>query len=204
MKNDWSNLKKYAIQNEELLESKNANRVVFIGDSITEFWKNYDIELFKTNFVNRGISGQTTKEILHRFPQDVLNLKPKIVVILAGINDIAENSGPISNQNIFENIVSMIDMAISSKIEVILCSILPANKFSWKPKITPAEKIIELNRMIKLYSEVNKITYVDFYNVLVDNEKGLDKKYANDGVHPNNEGYKIMKPLVIDAISKHL
>ena len=204
MKNDWSNLKKYAIQNEELLESKNANRVVFIGDSITEFWKNYDIELFKTNFVNRGISGQTTKEILHRFPQDVLNLKPKIVVILAGINDIAENSGPISNQNIFQNVVSMIDMAISSKIEVILCSILPANKFSWKPKITPAEKIIELNRMIKLYSEVNKITYVDFYNVLVDNEKGLDKQYAYDGVHPNNEGYKIMKPLVIDAISKHL
>ena len=204
MKKDWSNLKKYATQNEELLESKNANRVVFIGDSITEFWKNYDIELFKTNFVNRGISGQTTKEILHRFPQDVLNLKPKIVVILAGINDIAENSGPISNQNIFENIVSMIDMAISSKIEVILCYILPANKFSWKPKITPAEKIIELNRMIKLYSEVNKITYVDFYNVLVDNEKGLDKKYANDGVHPNNEGYKIMKPFVIEAISKFL
>ncbi len=204
MKNDCSNLKKYAIQNEELLESKNANRVVFIGDSITEFWKNYDIELFKTNFVNRGISGQTTKEILHRFPQDVLNLKPKIVVILAGINDIAENSGPISNQNIFENIVSMIDMAISSKIEVILCSILPANKFSWKPKITPAEKIIELNRMIKLYSEVNKIIYVDFYNALVDNEKGLDKKYANDGVHPNNEGYKIMKPFVIEAISKFL
>lgn len=171
MKNDWSNLKKYAIQNEELLESKNANRVVFIGDSITEFWKNYDIELFKTNFVNRGISGQTTKEILHRFPQDVLNLKPKIVVILAGINDIAENSGPISNQNIFENIVSMIDMAISSKIEVILCSILPANKFSWKPKITPAEKIIELNRMIKLYSEVNKITYVDFIMCLLITKK---------------------------------
>ncbi|WP_395054389.1 GDSL-type esterase/lipase family protein [Flavobacterium sp.] len=204
MKNDWSNLKKYAIQNEALLDSENSKRIVFIGDSITEFWKNYDIELFKTNFVNRGISGQTTKEILHRFTQDVLNLKPKIVVILAGVNDIAENFGAISNQNIFENIVSMIDMAKSSKIEVILCSILPANKFSWKPKITPAEKIIELNKMLKLYSEVNRITYVDYYNTMIDNEKGLNKKYSDDGVHPNNEGYKIMKPLVIEVISKLL
>ncbi|MEC4005099.1 SGNH/GDSL hydrolase family protein [Flavobacterium sp. SUN052] len=202
MKKDWANLNKYATENEILKTAPIASKsVVFMGDSITEFWKVNNTNFFASNnFVNRGISGQTTPQMLLRFRQDVIELNPSTVVILAGINDIAENTGPITIDAIFGNIVSMCELAKSNKIKVVLCSVLPANHFNWSPKIEPADKVIALNKLIKLYADKNKITFVDYYSALVDQNKGLDKKYGEDGVHPNLEGYKLMEKLILKVL----
>ena len=200
---EWANLKKYAAENHALPPpAKNEKRVVFMGNSITEGWKRADSSFFSSNnYFDRGISGQTTPQMLLRFRQDVIDLKPSAVVILAGINDIAENTGPISLDDILGNIISMTELARANKIRVILCSILPANKFPWRPQIQPADKVIQLNAMIRAYADKNKITYVDYYPAMVDSEKGLDKKYTQDGVHPTAAGYAIMEPLVVKAIN---
>lgn len=202
---DWGNLKKYAMENQTLkTPANNEKRVVFMGNSITEGWKQADSVFFsRNNYVDRGISGQTTPQMLLRFRQDVINLKPSTVVILAGINDIAENTGPISLDDILGNIISMAELARSNNIRVILCSVLPANRFPWRPHIKPAEKVMKLNSMIKAYATENKITYVDYYSSLVDGEKGLDKKFTEDGVHPTITGYKIMVPIIVRAINNH-
>lgn len=198
MQNDWAYLEKYALDNEHLLKQHNdGNRIVFIGDSITEFWERYDSMFFSQNtYINRGISSQTTSQILERFQNDVIDLQPKSVIILAGINDIAENNGPISIEEIMNNIVSMVEKSLKNNIEVLLCSVLPANNFYWNPKIQPIEKIIQLNQMIKAYSLVKQIKYVDYYTQMVDENLGLDKKYTDDGVHPNLEGYLKMKSIL--------
>lgn len=198
MQNDWAYLEKYALDNKHLLKQHNdGNRIVFIGDSITEFWERYDSMFFSQNtYINRGISSQTTSQILERFQNDVIDLQPKSVIILAGINDIAENNGPISIEEIMNNIVSMVEKSLKNKIEVLLCSVLPANNFYWNPKIQPIEKIIQLNQMIKAYSLVKQIKYVDYYTQMVDENLGLDKKYTDDGVHPNLEGYLKMKSIL--------
>jgi lysophospholipase L1-like esterase len=196
MNTDWANLKKYEKENQSITPTSKS--VVFMGDSITEFWKTNDSNFFSNNpFINRGISGQTTPQMLLRFRQDVLDLKPSKVVILAGINDIAENTGPITTNQIMDNIISMCELAKVHKIKVILCSVLPANSFYWNPKLQPADKVIELNQMIKAYAKNNKIVYVDYYKAMVDDAKGLLKKYGEDGVHPNLEGYKKMKVLLL-------
>ena len=197
MQNDWAYLEKYALDNKHLLKQHNdGNRIVFIGDSITEFWERYDSMFFSQNtYINRGISSQTTSQILERFQNDVIDLQPKSVIILAGINDIAENNGPISIEEIMNNIVSMVEKSLKNNIEVLLCSVLPANNFYWNPKIQPIEKIIQLNQMIKAYSLVKQIKYVDYYTQMVDENLGLDKKYTDDGVHPNLEGYLKMKSI---------
>ncbi|WP_264549713.1 GDSL-type esterase/lipase family protein [Flavobacterium sp. N2820] len=197
MQNDWAYLEKYALDNKHLLKQHNdGNRIVFIGDSITEFWERYDSMFFSQNtYINRGISSQTTSQILERFQKDVIDLQPKSVIILAGINDIAENNGPISIEEIMNNIVSMVEKSLKNNIEVLLCSVLPANNFYWNPKIQPIEKIIQLNQMIKAYSLVKQIKYVDYYTQMVDENLGLDKKYTDDGVHPNLEGYLKMKSI---------
>lgn len=200
MKNDWANLKKYDSENKELQSNTSLNRIVFMGDSITEFWKVNDSNFFDNTNVNRGISGQTTSQMVLRFPQDVISLKPKAVIILAGINDIAENSGPISNEGILENIISMTELAKANNIKVVLCSILPANRFNWNPKISPANRVIELNKMIQSYATKNNIIYVDYYSQMVDNENGLQKRYGEDGVHPNKEGYSVMKTIINEVI----
>lgn len=199
MKKDWPNFKRYATENESINTSPNfTNGIVFMGDSITEFWKVNDPDFFSlNNFIDRGISGQTTPQMLLRFRQDVINLHPSTVVILAGINDIAENTGPITIEQIMGNIISMVELAKVNKIKVILCTVLPANKFSWNPKLQPADKVIQLNQMIATYATKNKITYVDYYTVMVDEHKGLQKKYGEDGVHPNLEGYKVMEELLL-------
>lgn len=202
MKNDWANLKKYDSENKELISNPISNRIVFIGDSITEFWKVNDSSFFDSSKINRGISGQTTPQMELRFPQDVISLKPKAVIILAGINDIAENTGPISNEGILENIISMTELAKANNIKVLLCSVLPANRFNWNPKIHPADRVIELNKMIQSYANKNKIIYVDYYSQMVDDENGLQKRYGEDGVHPNKEGYLVMKSIVNKAIEK--
>lgn len=196
---EWANLKKYQAENQSVKPMKNA--VVLMGDSITEFWKTNSPDFFANYpLIDRGISGQTTSQMVVRFEQDVIALKPKTVVILAGINDIAENTGPITLEAVFDNIEIMVNKAKSHKIKPILCSVLPANKFWWNSKIYPADKVIALNKMIKAYALKNKITYVDYYSVMVDTDKGLQFQYGEDGVHPNPTGYKIMERLLLKAL----
>ena len=206
MKTDWANISKYANDNQDLgIPAKNENRVVFMGNSITEGWKSASPEFFSKNkYINRGISGQTTSQMLVRFRPDVIALKPKLVVILAGINDIAQNNGPIELKDIFGNIVSMVELAKINNIKVILSSVLPANDFSWKKGMEPADKVIQLNALLEKYAIENKITFVNYYPKMVDSEKGLDKKFTNDGVHPTLAGYKVMEPLLQEAIDKTL
>ena len=177
------------------------NRVVFMGNSITEGWKIADPDFFSTNpFINRGIGGQTTPQMLVRFRQDVIELNPKVVVILAGINDIAQNTGPMELEETFGNIVSMAQLAKASNIKVIISSLLPANIFPWHPEIYPADEVIRLNMMLKTYCLKSKITYLDYYSSMVDGDKGLKKEYTTDGVHCTVEGYKHMETRVQDAI----
>lgn len=202
---DWANLNKYAAQNAALPKAgKKEKRVVFMGNSITEKWTMIDYSFFESNpyFIGRGISGQTTSQMLIRFRPDVIELNPKAVVILAGTNDIAENQGPATLEQIAGNIFSMAELAKAHKIKVVLCSVLPANAYSWNKDIEPADKIIELNKMIQAYAKKHKIVYVDYYSAMVDDQKGLKKEYGRDSVHPNLEGYKIMEPLVLAAIKK--
>ena len=196
---EWANLKKYQAENQSVKPMKNA--VVLMGDSITEFWKTNSPDFFANYpLIDRGISGQTTSQMVVRFEQDVIALKPKTVVILAGINDIAENTGPITLEAVFDNIEIMVNKAKSHKIKPILCSVLPANKFWWNSKIYPADKVIALNKMIKAYALKNKITYVDYYAVMVDADKGLQYQYGEDGVHPHPNGDKVMEALLLKAI----
>ncbi len=197
---DWPNLKRFKKANVTIKLTEDNNRVVFMGNSITEFWRP---EFFKenTSFVNRGISGQTTPQMLLRFRQDVIDLNPSKVVILGGINDIAKNTGPSTINMIYNNIVSMAELAETHNIEVILCSVLPANDFPWRPEIKPALKVIELNTLISNYAKKNDIRYIDYYSAMVDDKKGLRGDLGNDGVHPNAKGYIIMEDLILPAIS---
>jgi lysophospholipase L1-like esterase len=198
MQNDWAYLEKYVLANQQLLKlPNNGNRIVFIGDSITEFWERHDSVFFSQNkYINRGISSQTSSQILERFQNDVIDLEPKWVIILAGINDIAENNGPISIENILNNIVSMVEKALKNNIEVVLCAILPASNFYWNPKIKPIEKIKQLNILIEAYCLTEKIKFVDYYTPMVNENFGLDKKFTDDGVHPNLNGYLKMKTIL--------
>jgi len=203
---DWPYLKKYQKENSKLPDlTSGQNRIVFMGDSITEFWSALCPEFFAEKpYINRGISGQTSPQMLVRFRADVIALKPKIVVILAGANDIAGNTGPSTLEMITDNIFSMAELAKAHQIKVILCSVLPAYDFHWKPGSFPAEKIIQLNKMIKEYADANEILYLDYYSALVDERKGLKAAYADDGVHPNKAGYEVMGPLVEKAIAEVL
>ena len=199
---DWAQTKKYAAENETLVASgSNIKRTVYIGDSITEFWWKYDSAFWKDNgYVDRGISAQTSSQMLVRFRRDVVDIKAEVVVINAGTNDIAENTGPISLEHIFGNIISMVDIANANRITVVLTSVLPASVFPWKKEIQPTEKIIRLNGMIKSYAASHNIIYVDYWKALVDSSGGLDVRYSGDGVHPNLIGYRVMEPLAMTAI----
>jgi lysophospholipase L1-like esterase len=206
IKTDWPNLARYRAENEKLgSPASGENRVVFMGNSITEGWQ-YTCPEFFTGRPNndRGISGQTTPQMLVRFRPDVIDLKPKVVVILAGINDIAGNTGPSTLEMIEDNIASMSELAKAHGIKVVLSSVLPAYDFPWNPGVFPAEKILTLNQWIKKYASDNGFTYLDYYSPMVDERKGLKKEYSEDGVHPNKAGYKVMEPLVEKAIEKAL
>jgi lysophospholipase L1-like esterase len=200
---DWANLGRYKNENAKLeLPKTNEKRVVFMGNSITEGWIKKDPDFFSGKpYVNRGISGQTTPQMLLRFQADVIALKPKVVVILAGINDIAGNTGPSTLEMIEDNISSMSVLAKSAGIKVILSSVLPAYDFPWRPGLSPAEKVVDLNKWIKNYASKNGFIYLDYYSPMVDDRKGLKAEYTTDGVHPNEKGYKIMEPLVEKAIA---
>lgn len=198
---DFANFAKYQNDNAKIIAQNMRPNAVFMGDSITEGWFSTDPKFFTdNNFVGRGISGQTTSQMLLRFRQDVINLHPKKVVILAGTNDIAENGGPISLDKVFENIVSMVELAKSNKIKVVLCSVLPAYDFGWRKGLNPAEKVITLNKMIKAYAEKNNIPYVDYHSELKDERNGLPKKYAEDEVHPTSLCYEKMEEIVMKIL----
>ncbi|RPI62771.1 MAG: acylhydrolase [Ignavibacteriales bacterium] len=204
--NDWANLNRYKEENLKIgLPADNENRVVFIGNSITQGWIEVNPNFFiGKSYINRGISGQTTPQMLVRFRSDVVNLKPKVVVILAGTNDIAGNSGPSTLEMIEDNIASMVEIANANNIKAVLCSILPAYDYPWKPGLEPAQKIVDLNKWIKEYAVKNKIIYVDYFAPMADQRNGLKKEYSEDGVHPNLAGYKVMEPIVENAIAEAL
>ena len=205
--NDWPWLKRYEGDNDKIAApKKDEKRVIFFGNSITEGWINQDPEFFKShNYINRGIGGQTTPQMLVRFREDVVNLHPQVVIVLAGINDIAQNTGPSKIENVAGNIISMAEIAKANGIKVILCTVLPASGFPWHPGIDPVPSIIKLNRMLKEYADENKLGFVDYYSAVVDDKQGFKKELAIDGVvHPNLAGYKIMEPLAEAAINKAL
>jgi lysophospholipase L1-like esterase len=203
---DWANLKRFQKDNEKILAPKsNENRVVFMGNSITIGWERNDPAFFEGKpYINRGISGQTTPQMVLRFKQDVIDLKPKVVVILAGTNDIAGNTGPMTLEQTLDNIITMVQLAKANNIKVVLSSIIPAFDYPWKPGLEPAEKIVAINKMLKEYADKNSIVYLDYFSAMVDERNGLRKDLGNDGVHPNLAGYKIMEPLAEKAIAEAL
>ncbi len=177
------------------------NRVVFMGDSITQGW-HLDASFPGKPYINRGISGQTTPQMVLRFHQDVIVLKPKAVIILAGINDIAENTGPMTLEQTEDNFAAMAEMATTNHIPVILCSVLPAFDFPWHPGLAPAPKVIALNQWIKSYAAANGYIYVDYYSPMKDDRGGLPSTLSKDGVHPLPAGYAVMAPLAESAIEQ--
>jgi len=203
---DWPNLKYYRSKNLKLSPpSKKEKRVVFMGNSITEGWPTLQPEFFEgKSYINRGISGQTTPQMLIRFRQDVIDLQPKLVLILAGINDIAGNTGPSNVTMITNNIISMAELAKSNKIKVIICSILPAKDFPWNPGMNPPPKILSANQILRSYALTNGIDYLDYYSSMVDKNNALIDEYGSDGVHPNKKGYEVMSLLAEKEINRVL
>ncbi|MEY3921231.1 MAG: hypothetical protein RL634_992 [Bacteroidota bacterium] len=201
---DWANFKKYADQNKAVPpKTKGERRVVFLGNSIFEGWLRSRPEFFAGKpYYDRGISGQTTPQMLLRFYDDVLALNPDVLVLKCGINDIAQNTGPYDPAKTINNIKAIAQLARINKIKVILCSVLPANDFKWRPGLEPADKVIALNAAIKQFADEQDYFYLDLYSSVVDENKGMKKEYASDGVHPTVEGYKVLEPLVEDAIRK--
>ena len=204
LKEDWPWLGHFRDDNAKLAApAVGENRVVFMGDSITEGW-HLDKSFPGKPYVNRGISGQTTPQMVLRFRQDVIALKPRVVVILAGTNDIAGNTGPETLEQIEDNIASMTDLAEANGIKVVLCSVLPAFDYPWKPGLTPAPKILAINAWEKAHAEKHGYVYVDYHAATRDERDGLPKKLSGDGVHPNDEGYAAMAPLAEAGISQAL
>ena len=199
---DWAQYGRYAAQNAAVESPVEA---VFMGNSITDNWAAHDPEFFVRNgFVGRGISGQTSIEMLARFRRDVIDLHPKAVVILAGINDIEQNLGPIALENTFGNIESMCELARCHGIRVVLCSVLPCDRLSWRPDIAPAAEVVRLNDMLKRYAERNRIVFVDYHAAFDNGKGGLDARFSHDGCHPTFYGYTLMEPLVTEGINKAL
>lgn len=203
--NDWAQTSRYAQANIEINRQANdGKRVVMMGNSITEIWAKQHSEFFRlTRLIGRGISGQTSAQMLARFDKDVIALNPQAVVILAGTNDIAENGGPYSEEQTMANIAKMCEQAKSHKIKVILSSVLPCNKMYWSNATGVTGKIESLNKRIKNYAQKNKIHYIDYYSYMIDrNDGSLHHAYTNDGVHPNMAGYATMEPLLVNALNK--
>lgn len=195
---DWAKFNRYEKANAEVTVKPHA---VLMGDSITDFWVRDDAEFFtENNLIGRGISGQTTSQMLVRFRKDVIDLSPKYVVILAGTNDIAKNNGDITLDNILGNLMSMCELAKANGIKPVLCSILPAAAYRWRPEVKPAQEIIKLNEMIRKYAKENKIPYVDYHSALADEQGGLPEQYAADGVHPNPYCYEVMEKIILEYL----
>jgi lysophospholipase L1-like esterase len=206
LRNDWAYLARYKDDNAKIgATAPGEERVVFYGNSITDFWINIMPEFFAGKpYIDRGISGQTTPQMLVRFRQDVIGLKPKVVVILAGINDINGNTGPSTLEMIEDNIRSMVELAKANNIKVVLSSVLPCDSIYVRPDLHPAERVLLLNEWIKNYTATNQCVYLDYFPSLVNKRNGLREEYTNDGIHPNKAGYAVMEPLAEEAIRKAL
>jgi len=203
---DWANLARYRDANAGLAAPAGENRVVFMGDSITDGWGRRYGEFFPGKpYVNRGISGQTTPQMLIRFRPDVIALHPKVVVILAGTNDIAGNTGPMTLEAIEDNLVSMTELAKANNIRVVLSSVMPVCDYI-RPQTAqrPPEKIVALNAWIKDYAAKNGLVYLDYYSAMLDDKQMFRQELTYDGLHPNAAGYEVMMPLADKAIAAAL
>jgi lysophospholipase L1-like esterase len=203
---DWPNLGRYRSANQELgVPKPGEQRVVFMGDSITDMWQ-LPLYFLGKPYANRGISGQTTSQMLVRFRQDVVDLKPRVVVILAGTNDIAGNTGPVSLEEVERNFASMADLAHANGIKVVLSSILPVHNYTLRSKLffgeRSPEKIVALNQWLKQYAGDHAYVYLDYFSAMVDEHGLLKKELADDGLHPNEAGLKIMAPMAEKAIEQ--
>jgi lysophospholipase L1-like esterase len=208
LRTDWAQLLRYREENLRLPPpSPAAPRVIFIGDSITEGWHLADLQLTRLEVLNRGISGQTTPQMLVRFQQDVVRLRPAVVHILAGTNDFAENTGPTTLAAMEDNFRSMVEIAQANHIRVVLASVLPTLEFPWRRGLQPAPGINALNAWMRAYARQRKLVYVDYYSALADSAGGLRSALSEDGVHPNPAGYAAMKALarqsVMQALRQH-
>ncbi|MBL6665679.1 SGNH/GDSL hydrolase family protein [Flavobacteriaceae bacterium] len=202
---DWPNMARFDAQNKEVDSDNTDNRVVFMGNSITEGWASYMPEMFDNQtYINRGIGGQTTPQMLLRFRQDVIAHQPKVVVILAGTNDIAGNTPLKDLETVAGHLFSMAELARQHDIKVILCSVVPAAEYPWRKGKRPDVKIPQLNKMIQDYCNENKIHYLDYFSAMTDGNGGLIESYGYDGVHPDEDGYKVMTKLVEKALDQLL
>ena len=203
---DWAQLDRYRTANAALpAPGAGEKRVVFYGDSITDAWARHADEFFPgKGYIGRGISGQTTPQMLVRFEQDVVHLKPAVVVILAGTNDIAGNTGPSSPEMIEDNFMSMLAVARANNIKMVISSILPADQYKWQPSVKPAAQIRDMNTRLKALCQREGLVYLDYYTSMANANGGLDPELAVDGVHPTAKGYAMMSPLAEKAVAQAL
>lgn len=195
---DWARTDRFASANAETTKKPVA---VFMGDSITEGWFGQDEAFFtEHNYAGRGISGQTTCQMLVRFRPDVIDLHPKYVVILAGTNDVAQNLGPVDLRTSLANIISMCELAKVNRIKPIICSVPPCGQFSWRKELEPANTIVAFNKMLKAYAESENIPYVDYHKAMKDENNAMIADYTKDGCHPTIDGYKKMESIIVDYL----
>ena len=203
---DWFGFNRYGANNERIIASGNYPEVVFMGNSITDNWAYFHPDFFNNhNFCGRGISGQTSAQMLVRFNDDVIDLHPKAVVIMAGTNDVAHNEYWVSPERVVDNIVAMCNQAQANGIVPIISSIPPCSEFPWRKEIeNPGQTIVNINKSLKAYADANGIIYLDYHSALADENLGLPKTLSEDGCHPNPDTYFIMENLVLEAIGMAL
>ncbi len=199
---DWAWLCRYRAAN-QALPGQRAD-IVFIGDSITEGWSRFAPGLFTGGIVNRGISGQTSPQLLLRFMADVVALKPRVVHLMIGTNDVAGNTGPTTPQAYQDNVRAMVTLARASGIKVVLGSIPPADRMNWRPDLRPAARIAELNRWLKDFAVQQQLTFADYHAVLSGPNGELRPEFGHDGVHPESAGYAVMEPVARAALAEAL
>jgi lysophospholipase L1-like esterase len=201
---DWFRFNDYKADNERIIASKEFPEVVFMGNSITENWAYFHPEFFTShNYLGRGIGGQTSAHMLVRFQSDVIALHPKVVVIMAGTNDVAHNDFWVEPEQVVNNVISMCSLARANGIVPIISSITPCSSFVWRPEIQDAARtIVNINKDLKAYAEANDIVYVDYHTAMADENMGLPKSLSDDGCHPNPDTYYLMEEMVVNAINQ--
>ncbi len=203
---DWFGFNRYQADNERIITSGDLPEVVFMGNSITDNWAYFHPDFFSSNnFCGRGISGQTSSQMLVRFTDDVIALHPKAVVIMAGTNDVAHNEYWVAPERVVDNIIAMCNIAQSNDIVPIISSIPPCSEFPWRKEINnPGQTIVEINKSLKAFADANGIVYVDYHSALTDEKLGLPKTLSNDGCHPLPDTYFTMEEMVLEAIRNAL
>lgn len=203
---DFNQLQRYQSANASLMQKElDSSRIILLGNSITEGWLQASPAFFENkHLVNRGIGGQTSIQMLGRFRADVIDLQPRLVVILAGTNDIAGNTGDVSLEEVRDNVESMVELAKTNGITPLVCSVLPAADFPWRAGKNPAERIPALNTLLKEMAVKHEVPYVDYYAAMANSQNGLDAEWAYDGVHPTAEGYGEMEKILIPVLDRVL